>query len=130
FSSFVNWTPSTVMVPELIDSSPLMQRRNVLLPEPLRPIMAMTSPSATSRLIPRRTSSGPKLLRRSLTAMSDIELPLEDSASLGQRPAKHEIEQGGQAIHGERLERRVDDHCTCLHQLDEADDGGQGRCLD
>src|SRR5690606_37772025 len=104
-------------------SSPLMQRRNVLLPEPLRPMMAMTSPSATTRLIPRSTTSEPKLLRRSLTAISDIELPFENLASLGQWPAKHEIEQGREGIYRERLEGRVDDHRAGLHQFDEADDG-------
>src|SRR6266550_4270180 len=39
-----------------------MQRRKVLLPEPDGPIMHMTSLGETSRSIPRRTSSRPKLL--------------------------------------------------------------------
>src|SRR5712691_10322644 len=39
-----------------------MQRRNVLLPEPDGPIMHITSWGATSRSMPRSTSSRPKLL--------------------------------------------------------------------
>src|SRR3989442_10437246 len=39
-----------------------MQRRNVLLPEPEGPIMHMTSRGATSRSMPRKTSSRPKFL--------------------------------------------------------------------
>src|SRR6267378_3852140 len=39
-----------------------MQRRKVLLPEPEGPIMHMTSFGETSRSMPRRTSSRPKLL--------------------------------------------------------------------
>src|SRR2546421_493628 len=39
-----------------------MQRRKVLFPDPDGPIMHMTSRGETSRSIPRRTSSRPKLL--------------------------------------------------------------------
>src|SRR3989304_5928448 len=39
-----------------------MQRRNVVLPEPLGPMMTTTSPCATSIVTPRSTSSRPKRL--------------------------------------------------------------------
>ena len=44
-----------------------MQRSNVLLPEPLAPIMLTTIPRSTSKDTPRRTSSGPNLLCTSTT---------------------------------------------------------------
>ena len=45
----------------------LMQRRKVLLPEPLAPRIEMTSPWRASSEMPLSTSSAPKVLRRSLT---------------------------------------------------------------
>lgn len=44
-----------------------MQRRNVLLPEPLEPMMLMTSPARACRETPRRTSLSPKVLWMSST---------------------------------------------------------------
>ena len=41
-----------------------MQRSSVLLPEPLLPMMAITSPRLTSRSTPFSTSFVPKRLRR------------------------------------------------------------------
>ena len=38
-----------------------MQRSAVLLPEPLRPMMARTSPRSTAKLTPSSTLRGPKL---------------------------------------------------------------------
>jgi broad specificity phosphatase PhoE len=43
----VTRSPSTRMVPPWMGSRPLMQRKSVLLPEPLRPMIATISPSAT-----------------------------------------------------------------------------------
>ncbi|MDT4841961.1 hypothetical protein FQZ97_758390 [compost metagenome] len=51
--------PSTVSAPSWNTSSPLMQRRSVLLPEPLLPMMAITSPRFTSRSMPLSTSFVP-----------------------------------------------------------------------
>src|SRR5690606_6033705 len=46
-----------------------MQRRNVLLPEPLAPMMEITSPFSAVIEMPLSTSSVPKLLCRSLTTI-------------------------------------------------------------
>ena len=43
-----------------------MQRSSVLLPEPLLPMMAITSPRSTSRSMPFSTSFAPKDLRSAL----------------------------------------------------------------
>ena len=45
-------------------SSRLMQRKSVDLPEPEAPMIVTTWPGMTSRLMSRRTSRSPKLLRR------------------------------------------------------------------
>src|SRR3972149_3470511 len=50
------------MWPESIFSRWLMQRSNVLLPEPLGPMRPSTSPLATWRLTPRSTLSDPNRL--------------------------------------------------------------------
>src|SRR6516225_8955675 len=55
-------SPATVTTPESGVSSRLMQRRNVLLPEPDEPRIEITSPSLAVSEIPFRTSSRPKLL--------------------------------------------------------------------
>ena len=43
-----------------------MQRRSVLLPEPLGPMRQTTSPAATDRLTPSRARTAPKCLWRIL----------------------------------------------------------------
>ena len=55
-------SPPTVTVPEFGVSKRLMQRRNVLLPEPLEPSMAITSPSCAVTETPFSTSRSPKRL--------------------------------------------------------------------
>src|SRR6202020_2579307 len=55
-------SPATVTTPLSGVSSRLMQRRNVLLPEPEEPRIEITSPSFAVRDTPRSTSSWPKLL--------------------------------------------------------------------
>src|SRR5918998_330081 len=57
--------PSTSTLPEVGSSRRLMHRSSVLLPEPERPKMTTTSPGATSRLTPLRTSFTPNTLRTS-----------------------------------------------------------------
>ncbi|MCY1449662.1 hypothetical protein D9M71_664140 [compost metagenome] len=49
-------SPLSAMLPALGCSSRLMQRRKVLLPEPLEPMMLMTSPAFASRDTPLSTS--------------------------------------------------------------------------
>ena len=60
-------SPPTLTSPLSGVSKRLMQRRNVLLPEPLAPSMEMTSPWRASSDIPLRTEIAPKFLRRSVT---------------------------------------------------------------
>src|SRR5216117_1394767 len=49
-----------------------MQRRSVLLPEPLAPIMLTTLPRGTSKDTPFSTASGPKLLCTSTTLIAGM----------------------------------------------------------
>ena len=55
-------SPSRKMRPDWIGSSRLTQRRSVLLPLPLGPMMTSTSPGSTLRSMPSRTRLSPKLL--------------------------------------------------------------------
>src|SRR5690606_29931908 len=57
----VTSTPSTSTVPESHSVRPAMMRRMVLLPLPLGPSRATSSPSATSKLTPCTTWRWPKL---------------------------------------------------------------------
>src|SRR5437016_10715673 len=52
------------IVPLSYSSSRLMQRKSVVLPEPLGPITTTTSPGLTASETPRSTSMAPKRLRR------------------------------------------------------------------
>jgi hypothetical protein len=47
------------MVPEVMGTSALMQRISVDFPEPEGPMMQITSPFLTDKLIPLSTSNGP-----------------------------------------------------------------------
>src|SRR2546428_10733933 len=49
-----------------------MQRRSVLFPEPLAPIMLTTLPRGTSNETPFSTASGPKLLCTSTTLIAGM----------------------------------------------------------
>src|SRR5438105_13281127 len=64
----------------------LMQRSNVLLPDPLEPTIAMRSPRCTSSVTPRSTCSSPKRLCRSRTRIrvSAIAPGLGDSIAGGE----------------------------------------------
>jgi len=63
-------SPATVIPPSSGTSSRLRQRRNVLLPEPDEPMIAITSPVRASSEMPRSTSSAPNRLRIALAAMA------------------------------------------------------------
>src|SRR6266540_1545590 len=107
-----------------------MQRSSVLLPEPERPMIATTSPRATSIETPLSTAMGPKLFFTSLMLTSDMEASFEDLGEPGQREAKREIDQRDQRINQERPEGRVVEHGAGLGHLDEADDRGERRAFD
>ena len=72
-------SPSTTIRPASIGSSRLMQRRSVDLPDPDAPMRQTTSCSATTRSIPRRTSSVP----------NDLWSPSMRSASRAGPPGRH-----------------------------------------
>src|SRR5882724_8786343 len=103
-SSGSNCAPATMIEPSSMVSRPLMQRSSVLLPEPLLPMMAITSPGSTSMLMPLRTSLSPKRFFTSVIAMSDIELPFQHLTALGERPAQGEIDERHEAVDHEGLE--------------------------
>ena len=70
--------PSTLSVPWLNTSNPLMHRNSVLLPEPLLPMIAITSPGATLRSMPLSTSFAPKLLRNpAISTMPFSTMPMQ-----------------------------------------------------
>src|SRR5947207_12146756 len=114
--------PSNVMMPASGVSRPLRQRSSVLLPEPLRPMMATTSPASTASETPLSTSWAPNRLETSLNAKSGIDPPFEVLAKLRQRPAQHEIHRRDHRIDDHRLEGRVVHELAGAGQFDEADD--------
>src|SRR5438132_3490467 len=88
--------PSTSITPLVGSSRKLMHRRSVLFPEPDRPKRTTTSPGMTLRLIPFRTSSGPKYLWRFSTRTRGrpsvgVDTELSDVA-LAQAPLQPSLE--------------------------------------
>src|SRR5271166_3064483 len=73
-------SPATVTTPSSGVSRRLMQRRNVLLPEPEEPRIETTSPSFAVSEMPLRTSSAPKRLRIPTTVRAGV------SAAMGLFP--------------------------------------------
>src|SRR5450830_1306350 len=126
----MSW-PQTLILPESMRSSPFRQRSSVLLPEPLRPMIAIIWPFCTSSETPLRTLTGPKLLCRSLMlTIADIQFPFKVLAHRRQRIAETKINQGHAAEYGERLESRVVDKLAGARQVDKADDRCQRGVLD
>src|SRR3712207_789366 len=86
-----------------------MHRSSVLLPEPERPKMTTTSPGATSRLTPFRTSFSPNTLRTScrltigllmsmrttVPHVARLEPPLEPPLEVGEDARQDPVDQGG-----------------------------------
>src|SRR3989337_2852694 len=98
-----------------------MQRSSVLLPEPERPMIATTSPFATSCERPFSTSLGPQVFLTSRMLTSDIEAAFEFFGAPGQRETQAEIDQRNQRVDHKRPERGVVEHGARLGQFDEAD---------
>ncbi|KGC60457.1 hypothetical protein DM49_3934 [Burkholderia mallei] len=65
-------SPPSVIAPEHGCSRKLMQRRNVLFPEPLEPMMLITSPAFARSEMPLSTSLSPNFLCRSSTVSLSI----------------------------------------------------------
>src|SRR5450830_721551 len=126
----MSW-PQTLMSPESMRSSPFRQRSKVLLPDPLRPMIATIWPFCTSSETPFNTLFVPKLLCRLLMlTIADIQFPFKVLAQRRQRIAETKINQGHTAEHGERLERRVVDDLAGARQIDETNHRSQRGVLD
>src|SRR3546814_11136150 len=69
-----------------------MQRRNVDLPEPERPMIATISPLSIDMLTSLRTSSAPKRLWMPLISTSDMNPPFDALAGPRQAEADGEID--------------------------------------
>src|SRR5690242_12277877 len=107
-----------------------MQRSIVLLPEPLRPMIATISPGSTASETPFSTSTGPKLLWTSRSSTSGTEPHFQAPAGARQGEADREIERGHDEIDREWAEGGVRDHLAGAGQLDEADRRGERGVLD
>src|ERR1700730_6062485 len=113
--------PSISISPLSIASRPLMQRRSVLLPEPLRPMRATTVARSTASETSLSTLSEPKLLCTADKRTTDMESPFQLAAQRRQGKADEKIERRYTAEDGERLEGDVVDELAGARQLDEAD---------
>src|SRR5258708_3347303 len=105
-----------------------MQRSSVLLPEPLRPMIATTWPASTLSDTPFRTSTGPKRLCTSSMTTAGMHCPFKVAAETRERKADQEIDRrhGGKDL--ERPECRVVDQLARARQLDTANDRDD-RCV-
>src|SRR5690606_14696814 len=118
-------------------SRPLMQRSSVLLPEPLRPIRAITSPGRTSRAMPLSTSLLPKDLRSpsmrtagTESGADGMESRLDTARVRADGEAQDEVEGRHAGIDQEGLEGGVGDHGAGLGEFDEADHRSECGSLD
>ena len=75
--------PAMVIVPDWILSSPFTQRSSVDLPEPERPISAVTPPLSTVSETPFSTSSGPKDLCTLSMTTSGMKPPFHPARQTG-----------------------------------------------
>src|SRR5208282_6087821 len=122
--------PSKRISPRSGNSRPLMQRSSVVLPEPLRPMMATTSPLSIVSDTSSSATCAPKRLQMPLNAKIGIDAPFKGAAELRQRPAHREIQGRDDRRDDHGLKRHVDDELPGAGQLDEADDGRNRRALD
>src|SRR3990167_3437090 len=131
---------STVSSPLWNSSSPLMQRSSVLLPEPLLPMMAITSPGAICRSMPLSTSLLPYDLRSArmstmgamaaLVSTGGMQLPLQGFGVQAHGVAQHKIQNGHTAEHEKRAVGGVGNGLAHLGQLHETNHRGQRCALD
>src|SRR6185295_10720985 len=122
-------------------SSMLTQRNNVVLPEPLEPMIETTSPVASWRSTPFRTSTSLNFLCRFSIwrigcAMKRSVLAGQRDTALGRlggaldRIVDEEIDQAGDQIELECHEGARDDLLGHQQQLGNADDRQESRRLD
>src|SRR5580700_6290394 len=123
-------------MPRSYSSSRLMQRRSVVLPEPLGPMTTTTSPGCTDSDTLRNTVCSPNRLvtpaissigrrRVSGASMAKDCASLKVSSIEGQSIADAEIDRRGADEDLERRERAFDDLAARHRQLPQADDRDQ-----
>src|SRR6478609_6689206 len=143
--------PHTTISPLSIVSKRSMQRSAVLLPDPLRPITASTSPRSTVKSTPSSTFSLPKLLCTFLSETTGelvgsacilrMSCSLDDgahraaarlqpAADTRDRVAKGKVDHGDDRVDEEWLKERVVDDLSRAREFDETDHGGERRVLD
>src|SRR5471030_337223 len=122
--------PSNTISPLSGTSSPLMQRSNVVFPEPLRPMMATTWPLSTLSETSSSATCEWKRLEMPLNASIGIDALFKLPAEKGERPAHREVQQRDHWIDDHGLESHVHHELPCAGQLDETDDRRDGRPLD
>src|SRR5471032_358041 len=122
-------SPSISIDPSSILSSPFKVRSKVLLPEPLRPMIATTCPDSTEKSMPFRTWFAPNCFFKFWVSTSGIPFPFERARVTGKRITNHEIDHGDKTIDYERPECRVRDHRSGFGEFGEADDRDQRRVL-
>src|SRR5271155_38520 len=123
-------SPANSMVPLSGRSSPLMQRSKVLFPEPLRPMIATTSPGSTASDTSASARCAPKRLEMLFNAKSGIDAPLEGLRQQRKRPAEDEIERRHDRIDDHRPEGRVGHQLPGASELDKADNRSDRGALD
>src|SRR4051812_25314054 len=150
FGSLTRW-PHTTISPLSMVSKRSMQRRAVLLPEPLRPMRTRTSPRLTSKLTPLSTLSAPKLLctfeRPTTDEAVSVLVILCMSGSLKfdasraapcfqsvtearERIAEGEVDDGDDGVDQKGLEQGVVDDLARAREFHEADHRCQRGVLD
>src|SRR5690554_6133535 len=122
--------PATLMLPLLIISRPLIQRNMVLLPEPLRPMMAMTCPRSTDKEIPFSTWTSPNFLVMLSISTMGMQFLFQEKTKTRQRVAHHKIKCRNNRENNEGLESRIADQLACQGQFHQANNGGYGGVLD
>src|SRR5271169_7187160 len=119
--------PSKRISPRSGTSRPLMQRSSVVLPEPLRPMMATTSPLSIVSETSSSATCVPKRLQMPFNAKIGIDAPFKRPAKERKRPAHCEIQRCHDRIDDHGLKRDVDDELSGTGELDETNDGSN-RC--
>src|SRR5215469_6346840 len=111
--------PSNRISPRSGTSRPLMQRSKVVLPEPLRPMMATTSPGSMVSVTSSSATCVPKRLEMPFSAKIGIDAPFKSLAEVGKRPAHDEIQRRHDRVHDHGLEGHIDDELPRASQFDE-----------
>src|SRR5215207_1643179 len=101
FAAASTFSPSTSMEPKDGSSRKLMHRNNVLLPEPLRPMIHTSSRGATSTEICFSTCKRPKYLSRleirtmgAILSVSSGETAFDDALHIGQDNCHNPVKDG------------------------------------